>query len=155
MGRSRKLLSNSSGNLTTAIKQQKQAEEKAISGWSDSELDEIPADLLDKKAVETWNRLLPDLRKYLMANNLDRDNLICYCNAWSQYCKAIKKLKLNPNDAEYQLTVMKKVAVASDEQRKYGSRLGMDISSRLKFATQAVKKEDDELREEFGDFVVS
>lgn len=155
MGRVRKLLSESTGNLTTAIKQQKEAEEKAISDWRDNELDEIPADLLDEKAVETWNRLLPDLRKYLMVNNLDRDNLICYCNAWSQYCKAVKKLKLNPNDAEYQLTVMKKVAVASDEQRKYGSRLGMDISSRLKFASQIVKKEDDELREEFGEFFAS
>lgn len=152
MGRTRKLLANSSGDLTTARKQQKEAEEKAISDWRDNELDEIPTELLDEKAVETWNRLLPDLRRYLMANNLDRDNLISYCNAWSQYCKAIKKLKQNPNDAEYQLTVMKKVAVASDEQRKYGSRLGMDISSRLKFASQIVKKEDDELREEFGDF---
>lgn len=155
MSKPRKLLANSTGDLTTARRKQKEAEEQAISGWRDNELDEIPADLLDKKAVETWNRLLPDLRKYLMANNLDRDNLICYCNAWSQYCKAVKKLKLNPNDAEYQLTVMKKVAVASDEQRKYGSRLGMDISSRLKFASQIVKKEDDELREEFGEFFAS
>ena len=151
-GRPRKLLKNSTGDLTVEKRMQKEAEEAAISGWNRDLLLDVPKELRDKYARDTWTRLLPDLLEESAICNLDRDNMICYCNAWSQYLEAGRKLKRNKTDWKYQDAWDRRQSEAAAEQRRYGRLLGMDISSRLKSASLKLKEEDDALREEFGDF---
>lgn len=151
-GRPRKLLKNSTGDLTVEKRQQKEAEEAAISGWNRELLRDVPKELRDKYAKDTWNRLLPDLLEESTTCNLDRDNLICYCNAWSQYLEAGRKLKRNKDDPDYQAACMRRQTMAAAEQRRYGKLLGMDVSSRLKSASLKLQEEEDALRNEFGDF---
>lgn len=138
-GRPRKLLKNSSGNMTVAVKKQKMAEEAAVSGRSRSVLEEMPSELRDRYAKETWERIMPDMLEDSTTCNLDRDNIICYCNAWSQYLEATRKLKRNKKDDKYQDMWIRRQALAAAEQRRYGKLCGMDASSRLKNATAAVE----------------
>lgn len=151
-GRPRKLLKNSTGDLTVARRMQKEAEEAAISGWNRDLLSEPPSDLRDRYARETWQRILPDLLAESTTCNLDRDNLVCYCNAWSQYLEAGRKLKRNKKDDMYQGMWLRRQRAAAAEQRRYGKLVGMDASSRLKNATAKVQEEEDQLKAAFGDF---
>ena len=140
-GRPRKLLKNSSGNLTAAIKQQKMQEEAIATGRDRDLLEEVPSELRDKYARETWERILPDLLEESTTCNLDRDNIIAYCNAWSLYLEAGRKLKRNKKDDAYQSLWLKRQRLAAADQRVYGKLCGMDASSRLKQATAAIDDE--------------
>lgn len=151
-GRPRKLLKNSTGDLTVARRQQKEAEEAAISGMDRSLLGEMPPELRDKYAKDTWQRIMPDLLKEATTCNLDRDNIICYCNSWSQYLEACRKLKRYKTDDKYQSMWLSRQANAAAEQRRYGKLIGMDASSRLKNASSKIEQEDEELRAAFGEF---
>lgn len=150
-GRPRKLLENSTGDLTVERKMQKVAEEELISEESRELLNEIPAELRDKLARDTWQRILPDLLKKKTTCNLDRDNMICYCNAWSQYLECCRKLKRNKRNDVYQSMWLSRQRCALAEQRRYSALLGMDVNSRLKAATIAISQEDDQIRGMFGD----
>lgn len=151
-GRPRKLTKNSTGHLTVAVQEKKKNTEDAIFGWDRDQLEEIPEDLRDEVALATWNRLLPDLMTEMSMCNLDRDNLICYCNAWSQYVECIQAMKQYKDDEKWQNEWFRKMLKASAEQRQYGKLCGMDISSRLKYAEAKIKKEDEELEMAFGQF---
>ena len=152
VARPRKLLKNCTGNLTVAQRTQKAAEEEVISGWNRDLLDEIPPELRDRYAKETWQRILPDLLAESSTCNLDRDNLVCYCNAWSQYLESCRKLKRNKKDEDYQSLWLSRQRFAMAEQRRYGKLCGMDASSRLKNAELKLKEEDEELEAAFGAF---
>jgi P27 family predicted phage terminase small subunit len=149
-GRPRKLLKNSTGDLTTIVRVQKMAEEEAISGRDRELLDEEPPELRDKYARETWQRILPDLLDDTTICNLDRDNIIGYCNSWSEYQEAVRKLKRNRKNDSYQSLWYRRLRAAAAEQRRYGALIGMNASARLKRASSAVEDEQKTIRENFG-----
>lgn len=124
----------------------------AISGWNRELLNEEPPELRDKYAKETWQRIMPDLIAESPTCNLDRDNIICYCNAWSQYLEACRKLKRNKRNDSYQDMWLQRQRYALAEQRRYGKLCGMDASSRLRNAEAKLKAEDEELEAAFGAF---
>ena len=151
MARPRKLLKNSTGDLTEQRRLQKEAEEAVISNMPRSLLEEPPTELRDKAARETWDRILPDLLRELTTCNLDRDNIIMYCNAWSETMEAQRRLKRNKTDDDYQELWRRRLKDARAECRRYGKMLGMDVSSRLKNADRKVASEDERINEMFGD----
>lgn len=150
MGRPRKLLEKSTGDLTVARKLQKIREEEAVSGMARDLLEEPPEELRDKNAVAAWERLIPDLLKMRTTCNLDRDNLICYCNAWSEYKEAGKKLKRNKTDPLHQKTWHLRQRDAMEDQRTYGRLLGMTLDARLKAATIEEKDKSETIEMKYG-----
>jgi len=151
MGRPRKMLEKQTGNLTVAQKMQKQAEEAAISGASKELIMTPPKELRDKAARDTWERILPDLMSNELICNLDRDNLIGYCNAMSWYIECGKKLKRNKTVPKHTEIWFDRQLKAAAEQRRYGRLIGMDMDARLKIATIKISEQDEKLKEEFGD----
>lgn len=151
MARPRKLLKNSTGDLTEQRRLQKEAEEAAISNLPRDLLGQQPSELRDKVARETWERIVPDLLCELTTCNLDRDNMIMYCNAWSEAMEAQRRLKRNKTDDDYQDLWRRRLKDARAECRRYGKMLGMDVSSRLKNADRKVANEDETINEMFGD----
>lgn len=165
MARPRKTLENQKGNLTVAIREQKAAEEKAAADITREYLTgKPPKELRDKVAKDTWKRVIPDLLKIPVVCNLDRDNIIGYCNAWSQYVEAGQNAKAWAKDAKKSKSredaesaaglariwqISQKDAAA--EQRKYAALCGLDVNARLKIGTAQVAKEDAEIEGMFGD----
>lgn len=156
-GRKRKIVSVQVGNMTTAKRERKQYEESLIRHDSD-ELEDIPWDLFtDETALNEYKRVLRNLKELKFTGNLDRGNLIGYCNAFSEYVRATNAmkapdfepvvssghgLKANPF---YQIQ-----QTALREMEQTGRALGMSISDRLKLAEGKAKQEEDELESMFG-----
>lgn len=151
MSRPRKLLEEQRGNLTVEQKMQKAAEEAIISGISGDLLEKPPKELRDRYSKATWERIVPDLMQLGVIGNLDRDNLIGYCNAWSWYLECGRKLKRYKDDDDYQRMWLSRQKNAAEEHRKYGRLCGMNLDSRLKAASSKIKSEDDEIKDMFGD----
>ena len=154
VGRPKKLQKNATGHQTAIIQIQKEQEEEVISWMSDELLSAPPKELRDKVAVNSWNRILPDLKKLAerMACNFDRDNLICYCNAWSQYMESQRMLKKkaikdDPKEFDRWHRIQNN---AMDAQRRYGALCGMSIDARLKLATAVIKKREQAVEDKFG-----
>lgn len=150
MARPRKLLDNSTGDLTVARKMQKMREEERVSGLPRDLLEEPPKELRDKYAVTTWERLVPDLKKLPTTCNLDRDNLICYCNAWSEYMESGRRLKRNKQDMLYQKLWHLRRRDAMEDMRTYGRLCGMTLDSRLKSATIGERESEDAIELKYG-----
>ena len=113
-------------------------------------LEEMPAELRDKTARETWERILPDILREETTCNLDRDNVIMYCNAWSETMEAQRRLKRNKTDDDYQELWRRRLKDARAECRRYGRLIGMDPSSRLQRASTKVDAEDEKITAMFG-----
>ena len=92
--------------------------------------------------------------------NLDVNNLGCYCNAFSYYISVTKQLK-KENKVIKKPTQNGEILVKnplcdlqkmySEEMRKFASMCGLTIDSRLKAATIAREGIDNEINDEFGD----
>ncbi len=124
-----------------------------------SELDRMllenpPDELRDGTAKKAWKRILPDLLQLPVLCNLDRDALIGYCNAWSEYMEAIETQKVIMSAAVPDMKELEKwwrrEEKAQDAQRKFGALCGMSIDSRLKMAATHQKKEAEQLDKKFG-----
>ena len=150
MARPRKILRESTGDLTVARQEQKKAEEDHISTITAERLNDPPKELRNREAVKTWQRILPDLLKLDVLGNLDRDSLIGYCNAWSMYVECVKAMKKNKDPDETD-KLYNRLIKASTEHRRYGKLCGMDLDSRLKMASIKIKQEDEKIEEIFGD----
>lgn len=150
MGRPRKLLKNSTGDLTEQRRIRKEAEEAELRGMPRDLLEEMPSELRDKTARETWERILPDILREEITCNLDRDNVIMYCNAWSETMEAQRRLKRNKTDDDYQELWRRRLKDARAECRRYGRLIGMDPSSRLQRASTKVDAEDEKITAMFG-----
>ena len=150
MARPRKLLDNSTGDLTVARKMQKMREEEVVSGLPRNLLETPPTELRDKYAVQTWERLIPDIKQIPAVCNLDRDFLICYCNAWSEYMEAGRKLKRKKQDMPYQKVWHLRQRDAMEDMRTYGRFCYITLDSRLKAATIGIKEEEKTIEAKFG-----
>ena len=156
MPRPRKVLDNSTNNITIAKRQQKEQQEAILAELDGLLSTDPPEELKDKKAVETWNRIIPLLKKLPTLCEIDRDNLIGYCNVWSEYCEILEDQKKarKIEDIEIRTKVMTSLTNRMDKvqiaHKRYGTLCGMSLDARLKMATIKTKQEAETLDQKFG-----
>ncbi|WIV10535.1 phage terminase small subunit P27 family [Proteiniborus sp. MB09-C3] len=160
MGKPRKILSMQEGNLTKKQQAEKQLQEQIMQTGAE-QLNNPPRWLRDSIAKKEWIRLVEQFKVLSVISNLDLNNLGAYCNAYSSYLEATKKLKGQALTIEYtnkagatntiENPLIKIQMKYSDEMRKYSSLLGLSIDSRLKLATIKLTETKKSITEEFGD----
>ncbi len=136
-------------------------EQENFINLGNEQLDLPPNWLRDDMAKSEWIRLVPELRKLKVISNLDYNNLGLYCNAFSMYIQVSKKVgktnvltKYTNKSGATNKIINPNISVAlkyKEEIRKYSSLLGLSIDSRLKIATGKQLKQDEEIKNEFGD----
>ncbi|MBQ0079682.1 MAG: phage terminase small subunit P27 family [Eubacterium sp.] len=158
MARPRKVISLQTGNLKTSTQDQRAYEESLVkTGSSELEFIKVRHLLNDKVACDAYKRVLANLQSIDIIGNLDRDNIIAYCNAYSLYVKANKEMA----KSDFKMTIITSlgekpnpvIKIANDaytEMAKAGEKLGMSVSSRLKAAAAKAKSQEDDLQKMFG-----
>lgn len=139
------------GNINAVDINKKKLAEELVAVGKD-QLSHPPNWLINKKALEEWNRLVKEFDKKSMIGNLDYNNLGVYCNAFVKYLEATKDIEKNgtyifksPNPA---VAIQMKY---SEEMRKYSSLLGLSTESRLSIGENILNGKSAGLGEEMGD----
>lgn len=161
MGRPRKLVNMQTKHLTKdEILEKEEQEEAIIVGRED--LQNTPNWLIDVTAKKEFERIVKNFEKIEVIGNLDLNNIVGYCNAYSMYIMALKEFKKNKNlVVTKQMTNGAYMEVANplikiqkqfaEEMRKFASLCGLTIDSRLKLAVQKTTKDNEEIGSYFGD----
>ena len=158
MGRSRKPTATQKGNITKFDKNRKKNEEECVTVGKD-QLSRAPSWLIDDEAKKEWKRLIKEMDKIDIIGNLDKNNLIGYCNAFANYKKATEELASAPFCVE-KMTRNGSVTVRNplidiqklyaEEMRKFAGLCGLTIDSRLKAAVTKTDKKRKNIEEQFG-----
>ena len=154
MGKTRKVLEMQAGNMTKKIRAEKEAQSSMIV-QDPSDLDRLPQDLNDTKAKKEWKRVVPELKKMDIVGRLDITNLVAYCNAYSKYCEATKALRGQPLTIEGPTGPKENPLINvqlkyQEAFRKAADQCGLTINSRLKWAATKLKKQEEQIEDEFG-----
>lgn len=155
MGRTRKPLSEQTGNLTKEVQTRRNIEQEMII-TDNSYFLKPPKWLVNPVAIEEYKRIANELKKLDMLGNLDANALGKYCNAFAKYTKITEMLEDAPftvansagNVVENPLFNLQ--LKFSKEMRDNARLCGITIDSRLKFASQRLDSIDDEISDEFG-----
>lgn len=142
------------------IAEKEEQENIIILGRED--LEKPPNWLIDAKAKKEFKRIVKNFQDIEVIGNLDINNIAGYCNAYSLYIDATKKLmetkeliiiKQMPNGAytEVPNPIIKIHKQYAEEMRKFASLCGLTIDSRLKLAVQKTTKDREDIEELFGD----
>lgn len=156
MGRTRKILSEQTGNLTKEIQTRRSVEQDMTKTGTEYFL-KPPKWLINSVAVKEYKRITKELKKLELLGNLDANALGNYCNAFAKYTEITEKLKdapltvVNSSGNEVENPLINLQIKYSKEMRDNGRLCGITIDSRLKFASQKLDKIEDEILEEFGD----
>lgn len=159
MGRGRKAVATQKGNINKADKERMMDEEECVTVGKE-QLSRAPSWLIDDEAKKEWKRLIKEMDKIEIIGNLDRNNLIGYCNAYANYKKATKELQKAPfcvekNTRNGVVTVRNPLIdiqkLYAEEMRKFASLCGLTIDSRLKAATTKTQKKEEEIEGQFGE----
>jgi P27 family predicted phage terminase small subunit len=131
--------------------EKKKLEEESI--WvGDEQLDNPPAWLSGKIAINEWYRLVTEFRKKQLVSNLDYNNLGAYCNAFSMYVEISEDLKEDDILPGTQVNPLVGLQLKySEEMRKFANTLGLTVQSRLQSGGNALNAKDKELGNDFGD----
>ena len=154
MGRNRKILEMNNSDLTKRVQEEKRTQSSMIV-QDPADLDRLPQDLLDTKAKKEWKRVVPDLKKMDIVGRLDISNLVAYCNAYSKYCEATKALRGQPLTIEGPTGPKENPLINvqlkyQEAFRKAADQCGLTINSRLKWAATKLKKQEEQIEDEFG-----
>lgn len=151
MGRSRKPADMQKGNLTSLEKARKKMEEQSVI-TGNNQLKRIPAEfLVSTMAKKEWKRITEELKGTAIVGNLDRNNLIGYCNAWSFYMDATLALAdQDLLDGEKRNAYIGVQKLYAEEVRKWAATCGLTVDARLKAAVVKTEKQQDKITEEFG-----
>lgn len=157
MARPRKQLDFQKGHLTKATQEGRAYEESML--YSDRKnIQKIPSALFrDTAARKEYKRILPGLLDNEVVNNLDRNNIVVYCNSWSEYQELEEELKTEPRyltSRDGKLYENPKIRTSRDAYRQMtaaGEKLGLSVSSRLSAAALKAKKQEEQLKDDFGD----
>ncbi len=151
-------------NTQEEIQRQKFAESLVQTGRED--LAETSIGLMDATARKEYARVLRSLVDLPVIGNLDRTNLVGYCNYYSIHRKLegeIKKLEArirkgkkerSPNLMEmnaYYFELLRQDRLTCESMIRFEKLCGLTVDSRLKVADAAAKQVEDQLQEEFGD----
>ena len=154
MGRNRKILEMNNSDLTKRVQEEKRTQSSMIV-QDPADLDKLPQDLLDTKAKKEWKRVVPELKKMDIVGRLDIANLVAYCNAYSKYVEASKALRGQPltvlsPSGEKENPLINVQLKYQEAFRKAADQCGLTINSRLKWAATKMKKQEEEIENEFG-----
>lgn len=152
MGKSRKTLEQSKGNLTVLQQEQKKRAEASMNDLETLRYE--PPYWLDDTAKEEYERILPQLSK-LPIKELDLALVSAYCQAFSDYINAT--IRMNNSEAVIETERGTKLnqnhAIKRDALSQLNSiapKIGMSIDSRLKiFTPKEEEKNSDRLGEMF------
>ena len=133
--------------------------EQSLLTSDQSDLDRLQAGLLnDATAKKEYKRILKEVKAIEMIGNLDRGNLVAYCNAWSRYLQAQKSIReeglvlvSEKTGVAYENPMVRIAQNAYREMSAAGDKLGMSVSARLKSAAAKREREEEVLEEQFGD----
>lgn len=151
MARPRKPTAIQTGKISSIDKLKKRRQEQSVMTKA-NQLTRPPAELIDEVAAVEWRRVVKELKKIDIVGNLDRANLIGYCNAYSRYVKAVEWFKAHPNcqDPEQLGYYSNQMDRQGKIYSSFGGKMGLDINSRLKLAAVKAQKEEDALEQKFG-----
>ncbi|MBQ9613088.1 MAG: phage terminase small subunit P27 family [Lachnospiraceae bacterium] len=157
MARPRKQLETQTGNLTRQTQTIRSYEESLIRSNRDA-IEQIPPSLFRNAAAKKeYKRILPELLDNNVIGNMDRNNIVVYCNSWSEYQQYQKELKkedafLESKDGKlYENPKIRMMRDAFRQMTAAGEKLGMSISSRLSAAALKARQQEETLKNEFGD----
>lgn len=155
MGRSRKPAEAQKGHLTLMENEQRAAEQQSV--VTDREqLKKVPSKfLINNLARLEWKRITLELASIDIVGNLDRNNLIGYCNSWAKYVEVTQQLEeqeltVSGKNGEVKNPLIEIQKNYADEIRKFGSLCGLTIDSRLKAAAIKTEQTKDQMKEMFG-----
>lgn len=159
MGRGRKAVETQKGNITKFDKNRKKLEQDSVTVGNEQLKGKTPVWLINDDAKKEWRRLVKELEKIDIIGNLDKNNLIGYCNAYANYKKATEELK----DAPFCVEKVTRTGIVTvknplvdiqklyaEEMRKFAGLCGLTIDSRLKAAVTRTSKKEETLKEKFG-----
>ena len=150
MGRIRLVETEQKSHLTKVEREKKRRETELAEGDA-SKMKRVPRDLLnDLVAVKKWKYVVEVKTANKTLDNTDFDNLVVYCNAWSDYVKALEVQRRAGSDPEGMLVAQRLIKQSTDIIYRFGSRLGLDLNSRLKTAAAKVEKEQASIDNRFG-----
>lgn len=115
-----------------------------------------PKDLIDKTAKAEWKRITGILSDMDIVGDLDFYALLGYCNSFSLYKRATLELAASPLVSETERGTVKNPLINvqdtfANQMRNFAMKAGLSVDTRLKYATLKVKKDTDDLEDEFGD----
>lgn len=107
----------------------------------------------DENAKKEWKRSVKLLKEQKLFGDLDRNNLLCYCNAFAQYLKATKDLKeagtfTTGNGKKHPLILVQKDFLV--EAKTYAALCGLTMDSRLKAAAKKTDAVETQIKKKFG-----
>lgn len=143
MGRPKKNLNQSKGNLTVLQQEEKKKAEEAVNGLT--KLSPVPPDWLDDTAKEEYLRIYPLLEELPTTASLDLALISAYCQSFSDYVNATKRMnnsepiietdrgtKLNQNHAIKRDSLSQLNSIAP--------KIGLSVDARLKIFTPKPEK---------------
>lgn len=160
-GRNRKPLDMQTGNLTVKQQEQRKEEEKIVTAdHAFLYSNRYPKSLVDNEAKREYRRVKGLLKDIDLICDLDINNLVGYCNAYSGYWKATTELSQQPytlqKESKFGIVVYTNPLVYvqknyADEMRRFAALCGMTVDSRLKSASLKIGRQDKAINDEFGD----
>lgn len=153
MARPRKLLSEQTGHLTVYTQERRKIEEESIK--QDVKLPERPPAHLDKIAKKEWKTKVALMNANETIGELDRANFEGYCINYSGFVQTTKRLEQlrkrdRPADMDTEEALVKMQKTYAAEMRAFESKCGLDLSSRLKAASNNFDRETAEIENMFG-----
>lgn len=121
-----------------------------------------PPWLNSQVATDEWNRVIPQLLEIDIVGNLDLEAIAGYCNAFSNYQKAITALEqqgllIVKEDEETGYSYVKENPLNNlalkwgTEMRRFADLCGLTVNSRIKAGQSKVDKQKEKITDEFGD----
>lgn len=146
MGKTRKTLSQSKGNLTVLQQEEKKRAEAAANNLE--KLDSEPPFWLDDTAKDEYRRIYPLLQELPIAS-LDLALVSAYCQAFSDYVNATMRMNQGEPIVETQngTKLNQNHAIKRDALSQLNSiapKIGLSIDSRLKIFTPKENKKNDD-----------
>lgn len=155
MARNNKSLSEQKGNLT--IEQQETIQQTEKEMYNLKPIQKTPPQWLDANAKKEYNRILPLLQELPIAD-LDLALVASYCQTYSMYCEAIRKLNKHGlvTETERGTKLSSYYTVQRDcinALNTISNKLGLNIDSRMKIISH--KKEDKKDDDPFKDLMAN
>lgn len=159
VGRPKKALANSTGDLTEKRKKQKELEESLVKVTANNIM--CPSWVESEVAIKEFYRLAKILNNIEILTDLEVTMLANYCNCYDKFVSISLELENEPLVIEYtnkagftnaiENPKFKVLLKLSKELRDLGNELGINMSSRLKFATIKAEKLNNEVENDFGE----
>lgn len=147
VGKPRKTLGQSKGNLTVSQQEEKEKTEKAVNGLT--KLNPNPPHWLDNTAQEEYKRIYPLLQELPTTAELDLALVSAYCQAFSDYMNATIRMKEGEPviETERGTKLNQNHAIKRDSLSQLNSiapKIGLTADARLKIFTPQEEKNTDD-----------